>query len=65
MFTRFGTNLSYQGIGLKRFSELTDWYFKQIDTTFNNTFAYAKSVASAPPVYSRQRTPTAPIYTRV
>lgn len=76
MSIRVGTNLLYQGIGLKKFSELTDWYFKQVDTTFNNTFTYAKAVASAPPIFSIQKAstpvlfskkqaPTAPLYKNI
>ena len=54
----------YRDIGLKKFNELKGAYFKDIPATFNSTFAFAKLVASSPPIFTKIIS-SPPIYTRV
>ena len=65
MFIKVPKSGKYRGIGLKTFNDLTDWYYQHIDVDFSNSFAFAKSVAKAPPVFSKSTIPAAPTYTSV
>ena len=65
MSTRFQTPKKYRGIGLRKFSDLNEWYFTNIDVSFTNVFQYAKVVANASPIYSKNVIPTSPVFSRV
>jgi len=65
MFIKIPKNGKYRGIGLKTFNDLTDWYYQHIDVDFSSSFAFARLVAKAPPVFSKSLLPVVPTYTSV
>ena len=65
MFIKVPKSGKYRGIGLKKFSELTDWYYHHIDVDFGNVFAYAKLVAKTAPIFSKSSVVDAPVYTQI